>query len=98
MRSSFFERKSKLYLLTQLESFEGKQFFKSGNTNWRRRLITVDLLIKVACFVTKVFNFFDNKRADLNWLEPGGQLYFSFPFSKGYQFKNIGLSARSKIS
>jgi len=43
--------------LTQLKCFEGEQFFKPGNTNLRRRLITVDLLIKVACFVTKVFNF-----------------------------------------
>ncbi len=32
-----------------------------GNTNWRERLSTVDLLDKVACFVTKVINIFDIK-------------------------------------
>ncbi len=36
------------------------------NTNWRGRLSTMDLLIKVACFVTKVNNIFNIKAADLN--------------------------------
>jgi hypothetical protein len=38
-----------------------------GNINWRERLTTVDLLIEVACFVTKVNNIFNIKRADINY-------------------------------
>jgi hypothetical protein len=34
---------------------------KTGNTNIRGRLSTVDLLIIVACFVTKVNNIFNIK-------------------------------------
>jgi hypothetical protein len=37
---------------------------RSGNTNCRGRLSTVDLLIKVGCFVKKVNNIFNIKR---NW-------------------------------
>jgi len=33
----------------------------SGSANWRRRLITVDLLVKVACFVKKVDNILNIK-------------------------------------
>ncbi len=40
--------------------------FKVGNTNWGGGLSTVDLLIKVACFVKKVNNIFKEKLADLN--------------------------------
>jgi len=36
---------------------------KPGNTNWGGRLSTVDLLIKVACFVKKVNNIFNVKRS-----------------------------------
>jgi hypothetical protein len=36
------------------------------NTNCEGRLSTVDLLIKVACFVKKENNIFNIKRADLN--------------------------------
>ncbi len=46
------------------------------------RLSTVDLLIKVACFVKEVKIFSIQKGADLNWLVQGGQLYSAFPFSK----------------
>ncbi len=34
-----------------------------GNTNLRGKLSTVDLLIKVACFVTKVNDIFNIKRS-----------------------------------
>ncbi len=27
---------------------------KAGNTNWRGRISTIDLLIRIACFVTQV--------------------------------------------
>jgi hypothetical protein len=45
-------------------------------------LSTVDLLIKVACFVNKVRNIFTMKGANINWLVQGGQLYRAFLFSK----------------
>jgi hypothetical protein len=38
-------------------------------------LSAVDLLIDVACFVKEVTNIFTIKRADLNKLVRGGQLY-----------------------
>jgi hypothetical protein len=47
-------------------SFESQILSKPGNANWGGRLSTVDLLIKVACFVKEVNNIFDIKRADLN--------------------------------
>jgi len=43
---------------------------------------TVDLLIKVVCFIKEVNKFFSIKGADLNWLVVGGKLYWAFPFSK----------------
>ncbi len=54
----------------------------AGNTNWKGRLSTVDLLIKVVCFVNKETNIFNAKMIDLNELEQGGQLCWAFPFSK----------------
>jgi hypothetical protein len=39
------------------------------------RFSTVDPLIKVSCFVTKVNNISILKGADLNLLVQGGQLY-----------------------
>jgi len=47
------------------------------------RLGTVDLLIKVTCFVKTSLMFASSKVADLNLLVLGGQLYLAFPFSKG---------------
>ncbi len=47
---------------------------KAGNTIIGGRLSTVDLLIKVACFVKNVNNIFNIKEADLNLLIQGGQL------------------------
>ncbi len=44
----------------------------TGNTNYRGRLSTTDLLIKVACFVKKVNDIFNVKRADPNKLVHGG--------------------------
>jgi len=38
-------------------------------------LSTVDLLVKVACFVNKNIMFAISKAADLNKLVQGGQLY-----------------------
>ncbi len=49
-----------------------------GNTNWRRGLSTVELLIKVPCFVKKQILFALWKGADLNLLVRGGQLYRAF--------------------
>ncbi len=54
----------------------------AGNTNWGGKLSTIDLLIKEACFVKKENIIFTIKQADLNWLVQGGQLYWTFPFSK----------------
>jgi hypothetical protein len=39
---------------------------RPGNTNYRERLSTIDLLIKVACFVEKVKTLSLLKGADLN--------------------------------
>ncbi len=58
-------------------------FVTSRNANWRGRLSTVDLLIKVTCFVKLLLIFAILKRADLNQLVRGGQMYWGFPFSKG---------------
>ncbi len=41
-------------------------------------LSTVDLIVKIACFVKTVL-----KGAGLNWLVQGGQIHWTFPFSKG---------------
>jgi len=49
-----------------------------------RGLSTIDLLIKLACFVKKENNIFNIKGADLNYLEQVGQLYFSSPFNKSF--------------
>jgi hypothetical protein len=55
---------------------------KPGNTNWGGRLSTVDLLIKVACFVEMEIIFPIYKGAYLNQLVQGGQLYLAFQLSK----------------
>jgi hypothetical protein len=47
----------------------------AGNPNWRGRLSTVGLLIKLACFVKKEIMFAFSKEADLNYLVQGGQMY-----------------------
>ncbi len=39
----------------------GKTRYGPGKTNWRERLSTVDLLIKIACFGTKVNCIFNTK-------------------------------------
>ncbi len=43
----------------------GTNLRKPGKPYWRGRNSTVDLLIKVACFVIKVINSFNIKAADL---------------------------------
>jgi hypothetical protein len=47
---------------------------KVGNTNLGERLSTVDLLIKIACFVKNVNKLSIQKGADLSLLVQGGQL------------------------
>jgi hypothetical protein len=47
----------------------------AGNTNWGGRLSTVDLLVKVVCFVKNVNNIFNINGTDQNKLIQGGQLY-----------------------
>jgi len=51
-----------------------------GNTTGGGRLSTVDLLIKVACFVKIIFS--KQRGADLNLMVQGGQPYLAFSFSK----------------
>jgi hypothetical protein len=54
---------------------------EARNTNKRGRLSTLDLLIKVACFVKKINIMFNAQR--LSKLgNKGGQWYSVFPFSK----------------
>ena len=53
------------------------------------RLSTVDLLIKVDCFIKKVYNSFNI--TNLNRLLLGGQLYWAFPLSK----TSLGLPVNS---
>ncbi len=48
------------------------------NTNLRRRLSTVVLLNKVACFVKHL----NNIEKELNYIVQGGPPYGAFPFSK----------------
>jgi hypothetical protein len=45
-------------------------------------LSTINLLIKVTCFVNNLNYIFNINGADLNKLVQGGQLYLAFPFSK----------------
>ncbi len=53
-----------------------------GNPYWRERLSTVDLLIRIGCFV-KLKNVVSvRKAADMSKKAQGGQPYWSFPFSK----------------
>jgi len=69
--------------ITDLEVYTLKTDWLSsqpGKTNRRGRISTVDLLIKVACFVKEVI--FNKKGVDLNWLVQGGQPYWGFPSSK----------------
>ncbi len=40
---------------------------------------TIDLHIKLTCFVKNVINIFIKKDPDLDWLVQGGQLYRAFP-------------------
>ncbi len=49
------------------------------NTSLRRRLNTVDLLIKVACFVIKKILFVIPNAADLNKLVEVSKFYYAFP-------------------
>jgi hypothetical protein len=53
----------------------GRLLLRPGNTNWGGRLSTVDILIKVDCFVKSKLYF-------QNELVHGGKLYWAFPFSK----------------
>jgi hypothetical protein len=69
-----------------------------GNTIWRGRLNTVDLLIKVTCFVKKRKIIFSIVKAvDPNWLVQGqgGQLYRALPFSKTSLDKRTNLFYKS---
>ncbi len=62
---------------------------RAGNSDWRGRLCTIDLLIKVACFVRKVNNIFTINWADAHWLVQGGQPYLIFPFHKGFPGSHV---------
>jgi len=48
---------------------------KQGTLTEGEELSTVDLLIKVPCFVTDEIMFAVSKGIDLNWLVQGGQPY-----------------------
>ncbi len=54
----------------------------TGKAYWRERLSTVDLQIKISCFVERKNIVTIWKLADLNWLVQG-PLNWAFPFSKG---------------
>ncbi len=49
------------------------RLLRSGNSNWKGRLSSVDLTIKVACFVKKYVMFAISKGAELH----GGQMYLA---------------------
>jgi len=61
----------------ELESDLQRLNYQPGNYNWRERLTTIDLLIKMFCFVKNASVL---RAADLNQLLQGGQSYWSFPF------------------
>ncbi len=50
----------------QKSEMEGKLKDKAGNTNWRKRVSTVNLLIKVACSVRKIGHFYNKQLPDLD--------------------------------
>jgi len=54
-----------------------KYWTRTGNTNWRGRLSTVDLPIKIACFVENKYTNSVSKGADLNYSVQGGKSYRS---------------------
>jgi hypothetical protein len=54
-------------------------YLTAGNTYWKERLSTVDLLINIGCFIKKRSMFKVWKATHLNELVQGGQLYWSFP-------------------
>jgi hypothetical protein len=62
-----------------LLSFQG--LVRLGNTILRGRFSTIDLLIKVACFVKNNICSIKRSWSGLNSLVQGGQLYWAFPFS-----------------
>jgi len=66
----------------QIRHYNGGPKVSPGNPYWRRRLSTVDLLIKLACCVKKEIMHPISKADDLNLLVQGVQLYWAFPFSK----------------
>ncbi len=55
---------------------------KSGNPYLVGRLNTIDLLVKITCFVKKEKNVSVTKAGDFTKLVQGGQLYYYFPFSR----------------
>ncbi len=80
LKRIFFLKYLKLNLI--LVTLTLKRLVWPGNTNWSGRLIAVELLIKVACFVKKYVMFVILKAANLNLLIQGGQSCWAFPFSK----------------
>ncbi len=65
---------------------------KTGNPYWKGRLNTINLLIKMACFVKKEKYISVLKAAELNQLNvQGGHPYWSFRFSKDSLVDHINL-------
>jgi hypothetical protein len=63
--------------------FQKDSWVKPGNSHWRGKLSTVDLLSKVACFGKKKIMNEELKSFDMSLLVQGSQLpYWSFPFCK----------------
>jgi hypothetical protein len=62
----------------------------AGNTNWGERLSTVDLLIKVTCFVKNVNNIFNIKRSRSIQVSTSRSTVLSLPLQLvflGYRLK-----------
>ncbi len=54
------------YSVSQVKTQLHEKWLKADNFNWSGRLGTVDLLIKIACFVKKYILFVTSKATDLN--------------------------------
>ncbi len=59
-----------------------REWNEAGNSGWKGRISTIDLLTNLACYVKKEIMIPLSKAAYLNKLLEGGQLYWAFPFSK----------------
>ncbi len=63
--------------------------FSSGNTNWRGRLCTINLLIEIGCFVAKLNNIFNEKWHGHNLLVKRRSTVLSLPLQQEFPAESV---------